>query len=338
MLSDPAIFQWGTRSINKGLSVCFKRPGLAIIRKSRKSRPRCSLGSESDGSQFIAEEIMNPEKIGKKLKALLAAFFLVFLSSCLEIEHVELSSADLVVPEGIEGRWVIKYYDSKNLDDIAQIQKTEDATLKVTVIDAGTGAENRKDWSMRLIKTLSEHIFIVVMEDQKNGEAYLGILERGGKNNTPWSFFMMQENKEISHQLVAEWLKEQFGLRYTKDQFDMKTKIEGTVNARTLRELVFAESKSTRHFVSEPWSIGLIKLPEGHSYQTRLDRALGTSGSPGVQSNTPGAPNAASNVRNCGARRCATLNGHTIYRTRIPKEWWYWPDGQVVTPESWPKE
>ncbi len=40
----------------------------------------------------------------------------------------------------------------------------------------------------------------------------------------------------------------------------------------------------------------------------------------------------------CGPRRCDTLEGRRIYRSRVSPHWWYWPDGSVVRREDWPDE
>lgn len=161
-------------------------------------------------------------------KLLLPAFFVVFLIGCLELEGVKLSRDDLVQPRGIEGRWILKYFGSKDSEKIAQIRAVADGTLAVSLIDANTGAEKLEHWSISLIGIASEEMFIAVIrsQDPKDNKMILGALFKAQKvpqevvhNSMHWVLYLYNVEKGSPHGGSAQWLNDRYGLRYRKTDY-----------------------------------------------------------------------------------------------------------------------
>jgi hypothetical protein len=284
-------------------------------------------------------------------KLILPAFLLLFLIACLELEGVKFSRNDLVQPRGIEGRWIVKYFGSKDSEKIAQIHAAADGTLEISQIDAKAEAEKLEHWSIRLISTSSQEMFITVIrsQDQKDNKVILGALFKAQKvpqetthNRMDWVLYLYNVEKGAPHEEAAQWLKARYGLRYRKT--DYGAAIQGTIDARTLRGMT-ADPNWTKYFKSEPHA-GIAPLPKDHPYQTRLDKALATNALRATDKEAKSDVASASRrqsrpsqIRNCGSRRCAMLHGQIIYRSRVSSpHWWYWADGAFVTLSDWPKE
>jgi hypothetical protein len=284
-------------------------------------------------------------------KLLLPTFLVLLLLGCLELEGVKLSRNDLIQPRGIEGRWIVKYFGSKDSENIAQIRAAPDGTLGVSLLDAKAGAEKLEHWSISLISTSSQEMFIAVIrsQDQKDIKVILGALFKAQKvsqesthNRMDWVLYLYNVEKGAPHGEAAQWLKDRYGLRYKKT--DYGAAIQGTINARALRQIT-EDPNWKKYFKAEPHA-GIAPLPKDHPHQARLDKVLAKSAPRGSDKDAKrDAPllsrrqSGPSEVKNCGSRRCAMLNGQIIYRSRVSSpHWWYWPDGGVVSLEDWPKE
>jgi hypothetical protein len=284
-------------------------------------------------------------------KFLLFTFFILSLIGCLELEGVKLSRDDLVQPRGIEGRWIVKYFGSKESEKIAQIRAAADGTLEVSQIDAKGESEKLEHWLISLISTSSGEMFIALIrsQGQKDNKMILGALFKAQKapqeatqNRMDWVLYLYDIEKGVPVDEVAQWLKDRYGVRYRKT--DYGAAIQGTINARTLREMS-GDPNWTKYFKAEPHA-GMTPLPKNHLYHARLDKALANSAqrvsTEDAKRNETTASrrhSGPSEMKNCGSRRCATLNGRIIYRSRVSSpHWWYWPDGEVVPPKDWPNE
>jgi hypothetical protein len=284
-------------------------------------------------------------------KLILPAFLLLFLIACLELEGLKLSRSDLVQPPGIEGKWIVKYFGSKDSEKITQIRAAADGTLEVSQIDAKAEGEKLEHWSISLISASSGEMFIALIRshDQKDNKMILGALFKAQKvpqeatqNRMDWVLYLYDIEKGVPHDEAAQWLKDRYGLRYRKT--DYGAAIQGAINARALREMS-GDPNWTKYFKAEPHA-GMTPLAKDHPYQARLDKALAKSAHRASEENAKRNPamlsrqqSGPSGVRNCGSRRCATLNGRIIYRSRVSSpHWWYWADGAFVTLSDWPKE
>jgi hypothetical protein len=208
----------------------------------------------------------------------MAALLMLPLAGCIEVERVELSPKDLVQPEGLEGNWTVSIYDNskKTSEKIVQIREADDGTFQVLMLNADEDAESLDEHSIGLITPPSADSFIAVIRGQEDGEAILGILVNGEKLaedfDIGWFLTGMTVNKEGPHEEAAKWMKQHYGLRYKKTLYGAT--IEGVVNARTLKDVTFTDSRSTKYFKPGSWGARITRTPEDHLYQARLDQAL----------------------------------------------------------------
>jgi TPR repeat protein len=215
-------------------------------------------------------------------KLFLLASLMLSLAGCLELEDFKLSRHDLVQPRGIEGRWSVKYFGSKDAEKIAQIRATVDGTLLVSLIDGDAKAEKVQHWSISLINTSSEEMFIAVIksQDSKDSKMILGALFKA--QNMPgeithqrmhWVLYLYNVDKGASHEEASQWLKDRYGLRYAKTNYGAA--IQGNIDARALRQMT-GDPNWTRYFKVQPYA-GITPLPKSHPPQAQLDKPLAKS-------------------------------------------------------------
>lgn len=217
----------------------------------------------------------------KTLSLIVATALGLSLTGCLEWKGVELSSDDLVQPEGIEGRWVVtKFFDSKDPMELAQIRSVGDGTFEISMIkpDPDEGADSVSRWSLSLVETASERVMIGVPGihgdklDKVMGKG-VGYFVRGGiddaTKDSEWTFLLLQVARGVSDSQVAQ-LVGAHGLAYKKT--GSKASIEGRITADTLRAIL-GDSRALEYFAALKY--GLTRIPQDHPYQRWLDQALG---------------------------------------------------------------
>jgi hypothetical protein len=322
------------------------------------------LSRQSIGNGKDARETYESRTgFSKMTKLLLPVFLVLSLIGCLELEGLKLSRSDLVQPRGIDGRWIVKYFGSKDSEKIAQIRVAADGTFEGSHIDAKTEGEKLEHWSMSLINTSSEEMFIALIrnQDQKDNKMILGALYKAQKvpqeatqNRIDWVLYLYDVEKRVPHDETAQWLKARYGLMYKKT--DYGAAIQGTIDARTLKQMT-GDPNWTKYFKAEPHA-GITPLPKDHPYQARLDKALAKSvhrvSDQEAKKRAAIDKKIESDIKQvdkdigrleaelkklCGGRVCRkTTDGREIYRTETYKPpRWYFEDGRLAPRSEWPK-